>query len=186
MANPREYVCKYRGCAYANSDRKFDARGIVGHYRRSHNDTAEGQRQFRLQKAALRRTLAASLGEPDPENQMADLQADGSAADHVADELLPGTEGQETLIHEVNGVNVVGNVVVSEGTEQFLDNRISRLRSEAGILQSQLATLELEMGIIADELTRTLAAKAAWDAAVKPKVRTAGEADPNNPSDVEG
>ncbi len=165
MGMEKQFMCRFKGCGDARSGRLYTAHHMVAHYMKRHHDIGEGQRQLRLQKAALTRNLAESLGQLDPANQIADARADGAPVEHVADELNPPNGEQE--VHEVRGI--VGDVVVNEGTAQFLEARINRLRSEAGIIQGKLAALELEMGIIADELTRTLAAKAAWDTAVGPQ-----------------
>ena len=48
------------------------------------------------------------------------------------------------------------------------------LKTEAEIIQKQLKQVEEQLMTVAEELTRTLAAKAAWDKAAQPKVKHAG------------
>lgn len=174
----KPYVCRKKGCTAAKQGVKYAAQHLVMHYLHRHSDYAEGKRQLKLQKKLLVKNLGESLGTLDPDNQMADLGADGATTDHVADELVPGA-GE---VHEV--VGQIGDVVVSENTESFLNARITRLKAESSVIQSKLGELNSQMDTIVDELTRTMAAKAAWDAAVKPKVRTAGGS--NNPDDDSG
>jgi len=157
----KPYVCRFKGCGDAKAERKYSAHHLVSHYLKKHFDMPEGQRQLRLQKAAL----ARAEGEPKPEPEPI------PEPDHAADELLP-TETEQFKIEELIGQ--IGDVTVVTDTGQFLEERITTLRSESEIIQKQLAEIGGQLEIIATELTATLAAKAAWDKAAQPKVKTAG------------
>jgi len=159
----KPYVCRFKGCGDAKAERKYSAHHLVAHYLKKHFDIAEGQRQLRLQKAAL----ARAEGEPKPEPEPEPIPE----PDHAADELLPESPEQLT-VQEILGQ--VGDVVIVTDTGQYLEERIQSLKSQAEIIQKQLAEIGGQLEIVATELTRTMAAKAAWDKAESPKVKTAG------------
>ncbi len=161
MANPQAFQCKVRGCEAAKSVRLFKSGALVAHYRKAHNNVALGQGELQKQRKKLAQ-MKTDLQSQLEGGFVGAHNGPELALDHAADELNPPIlEGLE--VQEIMGQ--IGDVTIIDGTGDFLAERIKTLKAEVAIIQKQLTEVNAQMALVATELTRTLAAKAAWDAA---------------------
>ncbi len=174
-----QFVCRVRKCPDAIAERKFKAQGLTSHYRYTHNDMAEGQRQIKIQRkmmgvdlppvpvVAEERIVFDETGEPE-------LPLTKDVLGAVADQL-ESADAESIRISKLAETNI----------EQYLDEHKARLEAQMASVHNRLEEAQFEYKRLQEELTRVVSARKAYAMEVqshKPK----GPADLNPDPDDRG